>query len=256
MKSKELINKLKSLKAGGVVEIKAEFEAEATRMNELIRLKDICSSAGLPIILKIGGVEAITDIYQALDIGVDYIIAPMAETPYAVSKFLDVIKTLQKRGITGDTKFAINIETISCYKNLDNILALDDIQLLSAFTVGRVDFAGSLGKDRSFVDSEEMFNYVSETFSKAKAKGLNTALGGAISANSLDFVKRLSAKGLVDKYETRKVVFSPSCTELGEAFIKSAVEFELMWLEYKRAYHLSSADEDLTRIEMIKSRLD
>ena len=41
---------------------------------ELMRLKDVTEKAKLPIILKIGGVEAITDIYNALSIGVKGII--------------------------------------------------------------------------------------------------------------------------------------------------------------------------------------
>ena len=35
-----------------------------------MRLKDVTEKVNLPIILKIGGVEAITDIYNALSLGV------------------------------------------------------------------------------------------------------------------------------------------------------------------------------------------
>ena len=88
---KEMVVLLKDLKENyGVIAIKAEFEAEASRMIELLRLKDVTSSVGLPLIMKIGGVEAITDIYNCLIIGVAGIVAPMAETPYALSKFLVV----------------------------------------------------------------------------------------------------------------------------------------------------------------------
>lgn len=56
---------LKDLKENyNVIEIKAEFEAEASRMVELSRLKDVVSSVGLTLMMKIGGVEAITDIYN------------------------------------------------------------------------------------------------------------------------------------------------------------------------------------------------
>ena len=36
----------------GVFEIKAEFEAEASRIEELMRLKDVISNANLPLIVK------------------------------------------------------------------------------------------------------------------------------------------------------------------------------------------------------------
>ena len=53
---KEMIEVLKELRdVYGVFEIKAEFEAEGSRMEEMMRLKDITSSVNLPIILKIGG---------------------------------------------------------------------------------------------------------------------------------------------------------------------------------------------------------
>ena len=50
---KSILTELKE--AYGVFELKAEFEAEGSRMVELMRLKDVASSVDLPIILKIGG---------------------------------------------------------------------------------------------------------------------------------------------------------------------------------------------------------
>ena len=86
---KTMISILKELRDDyGVFEIKAEFESEGSRMEEMMRLKDITSYVNLPIILKIGGVEAVTDVYNGLAIGIKGCIAPMAETKYALSKFL------------------------------------------------------------------------------------------------------------------------------------------------------------------------
>lgn len=91
----EMIELLKKLKNEyGVIEIKAEFEAEGSRIEELMRLKDVSSYVNLPIILKIGGAEAVTDIYNGIILGVNGLIAPMVETPYAVSKYLDDIDKL------------------------------------------------------------------------------------------------------------------------------------------------------------------
>jgi 4-hydroxy-2-oxoheptanedioate aldolase len=253
----QMIDVLKELKERfGVFEIKAEFEAEGSRIEEMMRLKDVTSKVDLPIILKIGGVEAITDIYNALSIGVKGIIAPMAETPFAVSKFLNAVETFVAEDNREDIDFAINIETITAYNNIDDILGLGNIGLLHGLTIGRVDFVGSMGHDRGSVDSEEIYNYCATICRKAREKGLKTGLGGAISTGSIDFIKKLHAESLVDKFETRKVVFRSDCIlDQPENAILKAVEFELLWLKSKRRYYHRIKSEDDHRIEMLEKRL-
>jgi hypothetical protein len=240
----------------GVFEIKAEFEAEGSRIEELMRLKDVTSRVNLPIILKIGGVEAVTDIYNAITIGVKGVIAPMAETAFAVSKFLNAIETFVADDNRDDIDFAINIETITAFNNLDEMLNLSNIGLLQGVTIGRVDFVGSMGGDRCIVDSDKIYDYCQTIFSKARQKGLKTGLGGAISTGSIGFIEKLHAGGLVDKFETRKVVFrSDSILNDPEKAILKAVEFELLWLKSKRRYYHRIKSEDEHRIEMLEKRL-
>ncbi len=252
----EMLDLLKTLKEKhGVFEIKAEYENEGSREVELMRLKDVTSKAGLPMILKIGGVEAITNIYDALSIGTCGIIAPMAETAFAASKFLDAIDTFVPEDNRRDIEFAINIETITAYNNLDAILALPKIKLLRSITIGRVDFTGSMGKDRSFVNSEEMFGYCEDICRKVKTVGLKTALGGAISPESENFISRLVAEGLIDKFETRKVVYHTSALNNFNAALTAGIRFELMWLKSKRRYYHRVRNEDEKRIAMLETRL-
>jgi hypothetical protein len=57
--------------------IKAEFEAEGSSFRDLMRLRRITSKAGVKLYLKIGGVEAVRDIIDSIELGVDGLIAPM-----------------------------------------------------------------------------------------------------------------------------------------------------------------------------------
>ena len=251
----EMIELLKRLKDEyGVFEIKAEYENEGSRQVELMRLKDVACAASLPIILKIGGVEAVSDIYNALSLGAKGIIAPMAETAFATSKFLNAIETFVPEDNQKDIEFAINVETITAYQNIDEILSLEKIDLLSSITVGRVDFTSSLGADRSFSNSDEMLKYCIKIFEKTKDKGLKTALGGAISPKATPFIEKLVSMNLLDKFETRKLVYHNTAIANILNGLPLGVEFELLWLKSKRRYYHRVKDEDEKRILMLEKR--
>ena len=235
--------------------IKAEFEAEGTRIEEMLRLKEVCDKSGLGLTIKIGGCEAVRDMYECRTIGVARIVAPMIESAFALHKFLAAVKLAFPTDEREQIDFAINTETISGCKAFDEMLKLPEIGQLNGIVMGRVDLTGSMGMSREDINHPKVFEMTQELFAKAKTKNLETAVGGGVSAFSLPFFRQM-APGLIDRYETRKVIFK--CPEaLGEQADKGilkAVGFELMWLKNKRDYYKLIAQEDDKRIEMLEKR--
>ena len=60
--------------------VKAELEAEGTRIDELATLSGLCFNHRIPLTLKIGGPTAERDIYEAFQIGANNILVPMIES--------------------------------------------------------------------------------------------------------------------------------------------------------------------------------
>ncbi len=240
----------------GFVSVKAEFEAEGTRHDEFLRLLHIARLAGLKVALKIGGCEAIRDLIESKQYGVEYIIAPMVETPYALQKFIDAKNKIYTADEQQDTDFLFNLETITGYNNLDGLIkTAAQKNGVDGVVFGRVDFAGSMGKDRAAVDGAEIMGMVTDTAKASKAAGLELVTGGAVAASSVDALMALQ-KVLLNRYETRKVIFTGENLPQGTAqeAIVQAGRFELLWLKNKQDYYQSLAQEDQKRIEMLSTR--
>lgn len=250
----QMISALKELKEKYHVRgVKAEFEAEGTRLDEAMRLKDVVSAAGLGLNIKIGGCEAIKDMLDSICLGAERIIAPMVETPYALKKF--ILAALKIYGDESESvDFLANIETITAYNNFDEMLKLPEIQHLDGIVIGRVDFTGSMGLSRDDINSDTILEKSMTLAKKAKDKGLAVVIGGGVSIDSIPFFKAFPA-GHLDRFETRKIIFNcPEAINNPEAAFLKAVEFELMWLKNKKIYYNTIAQEDDARIAMMEAR--
>jgi 4-hydroxy-2-oxoheptanedioate aldolase len=252
---RKMVQQLQDLRENHhVVGVKAEFEAEGTRMEEAMRLKDVIFSAGLGLTIKVGGGEALRDMYEARVIGVERVVGPMIESPYALHKFLGAANLAFPESERDDVKFAVNIETAMAADNLGAMLDLPEIGQLDGVVLGRVDMTGSLGLSREDVNSQQILDITRRVFQAARAKGLECAMGGGVAKEALPFMRELG--DLIDRYETRKVIFGCPAG-LGadaEAGILKAVGFELLWLKNKRDFYGSIYAEDRTRIEMLEAR--
>jgi len=240
----------------GVLATKAEFEAEGTRTDELLRLLEIANKADVGLALKVGGCEAVRDMLEAKQFGVRYIIAPMVETPYALSKYIaakDKVYSLEEQN---DVSFLFNLETITAFNNLVPMLELAANKPgCDGVVFGRVDFSGSIGAGRDGIESEPVTQAVESAAKACSEYGLDFVVGGAVSIDALANLQRFKAVHL-DRFETRKVVFSGSALALPTLpkALRQAVHFELLWLLNKREYYGLMHREDQARIEMLESR--
>ena len=251
---KKMLEILKYLKdEHDVIAIKAEFEAEGSRTDELVMLNEIIFRADMKLYIKIGGCEAVRDMDQCRLLGASGIMAPMIESPFAMRKYKKAAQKVYGKDWK-DIEWIINAETITCQNNLEAIL--DEAEgFLSTVSVGRVDLSSSMGLTRDEINGDKVYEATSIIAKKSKDRGFIVNFGGGISFNAIPFIQKIYP--LNDRFETRKVVFHASDNEdrLKDGILK-AMEFETLYLKNKCEYYDRMAIEDQERLKMMKERLE
>lgn len=221
----KLQNYLKELKDYGLFALKTGTEVEDMNFEEILFLREI-SKGIVPLNVKIGGAEARNDIRFLLSIDTDCIIAPMIESPYALTNF---IKTLEELKIQHqkDAKAGINIETITGYMQLNAILNNPYADHLSQITAARTDFSNSMSLDP---DHPRVIELCREIILNCKKKGIATSLGGSI---HLGIIRVLCKEIPSDYINTRHLVIKREILSTDpEKILKKHLEFELLLYEY------------------------
>ncbi|MBR1609949.1 MAG: hypothetical protein IJ672_00435 [Methanobrevibacter sp.] len=251
----KMVDLLKELKKDyGVIAVKSEFETEGSRKNELTKLRDIISKSGLKMYIKIGGCEAIRDMDDCKILSADGIMAPMIETPFAASKFKNAFNKVFPTQDDGVIDRIINLETITAYNNIEEIFSQNQ-DFLDTVVIGRSDFSSSCGIPKSEVNGSKMSEYCRDIIERSNDYGFNSAFGGSISMDSLEFFNQLM--DITDRLETRKIVFDISKLDDNyEVAVKKAIDFEYLYLKNKVDYYQSVVDEDKVRFIDLKKRVN
>ena len=158
---------LVKLKENGCSGIKISFEDEGALFNETVTMRNLTSSIGIKLSLKIGGCEAKRDIIDSIDLCVDTIVSPMIESSFALEKFVKSLETYNYKN-----KKAFNLETIKGYENFDEIEK--SLNKVDSIVFGRVDFVNSINKDRNYVNNDEIKDVLKETLINTKTNNVNS----------------------------------------------------------------------------------
>lgn len=229
---KKLISILKKLKKIGVIGIKQSFEDEGASFKDIETMRFITNAVKVHLNVKIGGCEAKNDILFCKKIKASTIVAPMVESEYALSKFV------QCANVGNKISLLINLETDLSLKNLNKMTKSKFFNFLDGVVIGRSDLAGSLHLSKNDVNSKKIFNKVKKAFKKIKnlnKKKFIFKMGGSITPKSKVFINELYLKKLLHRVETRNVEIKLSKTTIKniDKIVIEAFKFELDWLKFK-----------------------
>jgi|TARA_Y100000287_G_scaffold175933_1_gene166115 hypothetical protein len=255
MFNNNITNKLKNLNSNyGAHALKASFEDEGVTDADLNDLILLSGDTKLKVYVKIGGCEANRDIETCLRMGIRGIVAPMVESDFAVSKFIDsVAERCSLFAIPYSPKLFVNLETETACKNAKKIIKKHH-KNLSGIVVGRSDLSKSLGLSKANVNDTRVMNVVRDTLNVAKDYNLQTKMGGTVSRDSSKLIYELWSNGLLDFFETRAVIFKLENVENIKKSIGEALSYEQMLLKRRHHFHSVKSSFFDSRVQSIEVR--
>jgi hypothetical protein len=249
---KQLIAQLKKLRDDyGVYGIKAEFEAEGSCFRDVMRLRRVTAVLGVELHVKIGGVEAVRDVIDCLELGADGIIAPMVESAFGAKKFVQMVHSI---GVPEGFHCSINIETLGGLSQLDDIL--EGIKgTVSNVTVGRSDLSGSYMDGITKPNSEAITKVLEDMVPKVNAAGMSLTVGGTVNTETVAiFNSNEILRTNVKRVETRKVIMPTDKFISKKGILDEVFAFEKLYILSKKEFVDMKIKSELKRLSSLDSR--
>lgn len=214
-----------------VAALKSGTEIEDMSYEEIAALREISRDEKgtpiVPLVIKIGGPEARNDIRQCLRIGVDVLLAPMVESVYALTNFVETAQQLiYEEGVNAG--LAMNLETITAVQNLDLMIESRAFAALQQVTIGRGDLSKSMHLS---VDDEEVLVLTAGALRRIRNQKILTSVGGGLTLNNIQIMARRLPS---NRFNTRHVAISNTAEfRLNAAdHLLAALEFECTMYRY------------------------
>ncbi|MBE7439953.1 MAG: aldolase [Spirochaetales bacterium] len=246
MKEIALRKMLEDLKSrAGLVALKTGTEVEDMNFQEIADLRRI--SAGIvPLYVKVGGPEARSDIRECLKLGVDTVIAPMIESPYALKNFMSTMDELDPEHTV---ERGINLETITAFQNLNPILTSPAARGLSQVTAARSDLSGSMDLP---ADHDRVLEVCAVMIARCREYDLKTSVGGNIHSGMVAEIIRQIRPVTVN---TRHMVVNSTVLASNPHWIDEHLQFEYELCRYLGPRYPQKKAAYARRAETLEKRL-
>jgi HpcH/HpaI aldolase/citrate lyase family protein len=225
--------------------LKGEFEAEGLNSIEMAAEAIWAARRGLDYLVKIGGCEAKSDVEYLQKLGIRSLVAPMIESPFAMSKYM---------GMLPDGAFdhvGVTIETFHAVDRIEEILEAGT--KLTNVTIGRSDLTASFGG--SSTNCPETLEKTLKVARSAKARGLEVTMGGSVDAKTREIMREgHELASLLDAVETRKIVMRID-RFMEDGTFEDSIKAECELLEIRMRPLQVSLDAMSKRHSSIQSRL-
>lgn len=242
----ELQRLVEALLQQGAVGLKGGLEAEGQDLDDLLRMGSL--SPDLPVSVKIGGPEAVTDLRMLLDWGIHSFVAPMIETPFALKKAVQNLWD-QRPDLRGKVRIGLNLESVAAFRQRHEILRSPEAEHVAKVNVGRTDLAASIDMP---VESLAVTQMTREFVRLGRAMGKITGVGGTLVPNTIESVLATCAP---DQFETRHVVFETARASDPVRAVTVALQFEHALIDWLDAPRRRVIAQGLKRQEALASRL-